>query len=76
MAAQETGVRQECLLSPTAFTIFLERIICEALGDHEGSVSVGGRLITNFRFAELIIIVIIVNTEEEKRSWRFGWSSW
>ena len=40
----------------------LERIICEALGDHEGSVSIAGRLITNFRFAD----DIIVNAEEEE----------
>ena len=45
-------VRQGCLLSPTLFNIFLERIMCEALDDHEGSVSIGGRPITNFRFAE------------------------
>ena len=40
------------VLSPTLFNIFLERIMCEALDDHEGNVSIGGRLITNFRFAE------------------------
>ena len=34
------------------FNIFPERIICEELVDHEGSVSLGGRLITNFRFAD------------------------
>ena len=45
-------VRQGCLLSPTLFNIFLERIMCEALDGHEGSVSIGGRPITNFRFAE------------------------
>ena len=56
------GVRQECLLSPTLFNIFLERIICEALDDHEGSVSIGGRHITNFRFAD----DIVVNAEEEE----------
>ena len=36
--------------------------MCEALNDHEGSVSIGGRLITNFRFAD----DIVVNAEEEE----------
>ena len=34
--------------------------MCEVLDDHEGSVSIGGRLITNFRFAD----DIVVNAEE------------
>ena len=55
------GVRQGCLPSPTLFNIFLERIMCEALHDHEGNVSIGRRLITNFRFAN----DIVVNAEEE-----------
>ena len=36
----------------------------ETLNDHEGSVSIGGRLITNFRFAD----DIVVNAEEEEET--------
>ena len=47
-----TGVRQRWLLSPTLFNIFLERIMADALEDHEGTVSTGGKTITNLRFAD------------------------
>ena len=46
------GVRQEYLLSPNFFKIFLERFMTDALEDHEGTVSTGGRTITNLRFAD------------------------
>ena len=45
-------VRQGCLLSPTLFNIFLERIMTDALEDHEGTVSIGGRTITNLCFVD------------------------
>ena len=38
--------------------------MCEALADHRGSVSIGGRLIANFRFAD----DIVVNSEQEEES--------
>ena len=46
------GVLQGCLISPTLFSIFLERIMTDTLEDHEGTVSTGGRTIINIRFAD------------------------
>ena len=48
MAAQETVV-QNYIWSQTSDLrkFFLKRIMCEALDDHEGSVSIGGRIFTN-----------------------------
>ena len=46
------GVRQGCLLPPFLFNIFLERIMSDALEEHDGKVSVGGRKIINLRFAD------------------------
>ena len=46
------GVGQRCLLSLTLFSIFLERIMTDALEDHEGTVSIGGRTITNLHFPD------------------------
>ena len=36
----------------TLFNIFLERILTDALEDHEGTVSFGGRTITSLLFAD------------------------
>ena len=38
--------------------------MCEGFNDHEGSVSIGGRRITNFRFAD----DIVVNVEEKEEA--------
>ena len=46
------GVRLGYLLSPTLFKIFQERIMTDALEDHEGTVSVRGKTITYLSFAD------------------------
>ena len=56
------GIRQGCLLSPTLYNIFLERIMSDAQEEHDGKVSIGGRNITNLRFADDIDAV----AEEEQ----------
>ena len=40
------------LLSPTSFNIFLERIMTDALEEHDRKVIIRGRNITNMRFAD------------------------
>ena len=46
------GVRQGCLMSSTLFNIFLEQIMSDALEEQDGKISIGGRNITNLRFAD------------------------
>ena len=38
--------------STVLFNIFLEKVMTDALKDHEGTVSIGGWTITNLRFAD------------------------
>ena len=49
--------------------IFPATIMFEALDDHDGSVSIGGQIITNFRLAD----GIVVNTEEGKETEVLVW---
>ena len=38
--------------SEELFSMFLKRIMTNALQDHEGTVRIGGRTVTNLRFAD------------------------
>ena len=57
------GVKQGCLISPILFNIFFERIMFDALGEHDGRISIGGRTIANMRFAD--DIDALVKEEQE-----------
>ena len=59
------SVIQGCLLSPTVFNLFLEKIMTDALDGHVCSVSIGGRPITNLRFTD--DIDGLASSEEELR---------
>ena len=57
--------RSKARMSPTLFNIFLERIMSDALEEHDGKVSIGGRNNTNLRFADDIDVLAEVDQEVE-----------
>ena len=57
------GVRQGCILSPLLFNIYAENIMRDVLDKWEGGVSIGGRVITNLRYAD--DTTLIAGTKED-----------
>jgi hypothetical protein len=57
------GARQGCVLSPYLFNIVAEMAMRDALETYKGGYKIGGRKITNLRYAD--DIVLIAETPEE-----------
>jgi len=54
----EKGVRQGCALSP-----YLFNIVAEILDGFQGGLQIGGRMITNLRYADDIILLATSEAE-------------
>ena len=50
------GIRQRCPLPPTLFNISLEKNMSDALEEHDGKVSIGGRTITSLRMTLMLLL--------------------
>jgi len=57
------GVRQGCILSPYLFNLMGELLMRCALEGYRGGFRIGGRLVTNLRYAD--DIVLVASSEEE-----------
>ena len=51
------GVRQGCVLSPYLFNILAEMVMRQTLDGFQGGLQIGGRMITNLRYADDIILL-------------------
>jgi hypothetical protein len=53
----QRGVRQGCVLSPYLFNILAEMVMRETLEGFNGGIQIGGRRVTNLRYADDIILL-------------------
>ena len=51
------GVRQGCILSTVLFNLFLKEIMAGIQDEHISTISIGGRNLSNLRFADDIDLI-------------------
>ena len=59
----QRGVRQGCIISPSLYNIYTENIMRKTLENLEGGITIGGKKITNQRFADDTLVTC--NSKEE-----------
>jgi len=64
------GVRQGCVLSPYLFNILAEMVMRETLDGFQGGLQIGGRMITNLRYADDIILLATSEAELQELVYR------
>jgi len=66
------GVQQGCVLSPYLFNILAEMVVMrETLDGFQGGLQIGGRMITNLRYADDIIL--LATSEVRRPNYRSWW---
>ena len=53
----QKGVRQGCVLSPTLFNLYSEKIFQEALGGSPEGIKINGKTINNIKYADDTVIL-------------------
>jgi len=69
------GVRQGCLLSPYLFNIMCKVLMRLALEGFEGGFKIGGRLVTNLRYADDIVLIASNEKELQEIVTRLHWAA-
>ena len=69
------GVRQGYLFSPILFNFYLEQILRETLHNFKSTISIGGRIISNLRFADDIDLMGGSNDELQELTDRLSSSA-
>ena len=57
------GVQHGCVLSPYLFNILAEMVMRKSLDGFQGGLQIGGRMITNLRYADDIILLATSEAE-------------